>query len=172
MLGEEITDAVGVEQGGTIKGMGLLPVRTVFEQEKTRTRVGGHFKGLEGMLSGLNGTMVEGYEIHMGTSILQNKEEPILVLQDAVRGETVKTDGVSKGNVYGCYIHGVFDRPEAAKGLIGALLTWKGLEADEIKPVNLAAHKEEQYDKLADIIRESLDMKAVYEILRKGNNTL
>lgn len=172
MLGEEITDAVGAEGNGSIKGLGLLPVRTFFEREKTRTRVNGHFKGLEGILSGLNGTEIEGYEIHMGTSVLQKAEQPMLELKDAGKKETMKMDGISKGNVYGCYVHGVFDRPEAAKGLAGALLTWKGLEADEIKPVNLAAYKEEQYDNLADIIRESLDMDAVYEILRKGNETL
>lgn len=172
MLGEEITDAAGAEQGGSIKGMGLLPVCTLFEQEKTRTRVSGHFKGLEGILSSLNGTELQGYEIHMGVSILRNKEQPMLVLKEDIKEEHVKTDGISKGNVYGCYVHGVFDRAEAAKELVRALLAWKGLDADEIKPVNLAAYKEEQYDKLADIMRESLDMDAIYEILRKGNDAL
>ena len=43
MLGETLSDPHGVEAGGTMKGMGLLPMDTVFAEEKTRTRVHGTF---------------------------------------------------------------------------------------------------------------------------------
>ena len=167
MLGEEITDPEGVEQKGSVKGMGLLPTRTVFEQEKTRTRVQGRFGKVEGMLEELSNAEIEGYEIHMGTTVL-TQGGPILTLTDAVKEGAMKADGAAKGNVYGCYVHGVFDKPEAAKGLARALMKEKGLDADCIKAVDLTAYKEQQYDKLAEIIRESLDMDAVYEILEKG----
>lgn len=168
MLGQEITDPEGVEQKGTIQGMGLLPTKTLFEQEKTRTRVRGTFCHVEGMLAGLNGVEIEGYEIHMGTTACP-EGQPILILKDDVKEGTQKLDGAANGNVYGCYVHGVFDKPEAAKELIGALLRSKGLDENDIKAVDLAVYKKEQYDKLADIIRESLDMEAIYEILKKGN---
>lgn len=170
MLGEEITDAEGVEQAGTILGMGLLPVRTVFEQEKTRTRVCGRFQNVQGILSSLEGIRIEGYEIHMGRTCRAEEEKPVLLLEGE-KGEGMdKTDGAFRGNVYGCYVHGVFDKAEAAKGFIRALLKEKGLSEESIGAVNLAEYKEQQYDALAQIIRDSLDMDAIYEILEKGND--
>ena len=70
MLGEEVSDPFGAEQKGSVRGMGLLPVRTVFSEEKTRTRVEGRFLSLGGILQELSGTAFEGYEIHMGESVL------------------------------------------------------------------------------------------------------
>lgn len=168
MLGEVITDPEGVEQKGSIKGMGLLPAQTVFGPEKTRSRVQGRFGKVDGMLEELSDTEIEGYEIHMGTTVL-TAGHPILNLKDEVKEGAEKADGAAKGNVYGCYVHGVFDKPEAARGLVKALMKGKGLDADDVKIVDLTAYKEQQYDKLAEIIRESLDMDAVYEILEKGN---
>lgn len=168
MLGEEITDPKGVEQKGTIQGIGLLPTKTVFEEEKTRTRVRGTFRAMEGMLGGLEGVQIEGYEIHMGTTTFLSGDA-ILSLSDDVKEGAEKLDGAAQGNVYGCYVHGVFDKPEAARGLVGALLRAKGLDESDIKAVDLEVYKEQQYDKLADIIRESLDMEAIYQILEKGN---
>ena len=55
MLGERLADPDGVEHGGTLCGLGLLPVRTVFAKEKTRTRVTGRFERAEGIFSGLSG---------------------------------------------------------------------------------------------------------------------
>lgn len=167
MLGEEITDPEGVEQKGAVQGMGLLPAKTVFEQEKTRTRVQGTFQSPGGMLDGLNGVRIEGYEIHMGTTELTGGS-PILTLRNDVTEESQKTDGAAHGNVYGCYVHGVFDKPEAAGGLVRALLKQKGLDHEDIRAVDLEEYKNQQYDKLADIIRESLDMDAVYRILEGG----
>ncbi|GAA0798786.1 cobyric acid synthase [Faecalicatena orotica] len=167
MLGEEITDPEGVEQKGTIQGMGLLPARTVFEQEKTRTRVQGTFLSPGGMLDDLNGVQIEGYEIHMGATELTGGS-PILTLRNDVTEESQKMDGAAHGNVYGCYVHGVFDKPEAAGGLVRALLKQKGLDHEDIRAVDLEEYKNQQYDKLADIIRESLDMDAVYRILEGG----
>ena len=55
MLGETLSDPHHVEAGGTIKGMGLLPMDTVFAEKKTRTRVSGRFLELEGELQALSG---------------------------------------------------------------------------------------------------------------------
>ena len=76
--------------------------------------------------------------------------------------------GENRGNVYGCYVHGIFDKPEVAKGIAEALLQEKGMETD-VEAKDLKAYKESQYDLLADIIRENLDMKRIYEIIEKGN---
>ena len=70
MLGESLSDPDHVEAGGEIKGMGLLPMHTIFRDSKTRTRVQGRFPQVKGILHTLTGTELEGYEIHMGESIL------------------------------------------------------------------------------------------------------
>ena len=68
MLGETIRDPYQVENGGSMKGMGLLPAATELKQEKTRTQVTGTFGEISGALSGLSGKSVRGYEIHMGST--------------------------------------------------------------------------------------------------------
>lgn len=176
MLGESIYDPEGVEQKGEIRGMGLLPVRTVFETAKTRTRVEGRFLKMEGILKEMADVPVEGYEIHMGTTEFVNKAAAPLVnlvyeADTAVSGGgegKTRADGAQSGNVYGCYVHGIFDSPEAAKGISAALLKWKGYDADMAETMDLKAYKETQYDLLADIIRDNLDMKRIYEIIEKG----
>ena len=62
MLGETLSDPHHVEAGGTIKGMGLLPMDTIFAENKTRTRVSGKFLNLNGDLAALSGAELEGYE--------------------------------------------------------------------------------------------------------------
>lgn len=169
MLGAEIHDPQGIEYEGILKGLGLLPIKTVFEPAKTRTRVRGTFQNLTGEWECLNGVEAEGYEIHMGTTRFLGTEDHILVLKEETCEKACRLDGAAKGNVCGCYVHGIFDRPEVARAVTSILLRQKGLDEHAVKAVDLTAYKEEQYDRLADIIRENLDMKAVYDILEKGN---
>ena len=79
------------------------------------------------------------------------------------RGER-RADGAAAGNVWGCYVHGIFDRAEAASALVGALMAAKGLEGGAAA-VDWEAYTALQYDKLADGLRAALDMNAIYRIL-------
>ena len=177
MLGAEISDPAGAERKGTVRGMGLLPIRTVFEKEKTRTRVQGRFLEMDGILKELSGTEFEGYEIHMGKSTVLGKQETedrdyhakSLVGIPGSTG-TADTDGAQRGNVYGCYVHGIFDVPECARGFLSALLKEKGYDPGGLRVRDWKAYKEEQYDRLADILRASLDMERIYQIIEKGND--
>lgn len=148
MLGKTISDPFGTEGGGDVVGMGLLDIETVFENEKTRTQVEGSFTGLTGMFKELNGIKYRGYEIHMGQSgtnaaVLQN------------------------GNVYGSYIHGLFDEADIAMTIVAALYKKRGLVIDENATFDPHNYREAQYDKLADSVRSALNMKLIYSILGK-----
>ena len=167
MLGETLSDPQHVEAGGEIKGMGLLPLDTVFTASKTRTRVQGTFEKTDGILKNLTGTDLEGYEIHMGESTLKEGAHCFVKLSDAVSGAS-KTDGAYRGNIYGTYVHGVFDRENVAKRIVEALGAQKGIDMSEMTGMDFAAFKETQYDKLAQGLREHLDMKKIYEILDAG----
>ena len=151
MLGTSISDPDQVEAAGVteIAGMDLLPMDTVFHGEKVQTQTSGIFAGIEGMLSGLNGISYEGYEIHMGRS------------QEAL------TPVTGSGNVYGSYIHGIFDAPGVADTVLKALCQQKGVDFDALGTFDVRAYKEQQYDKLATAIREGLDMELVYKILNR-----
>lgn len=68
-------------------------------------------------------------------------------------------------NLYGSYVHGVFDAP-ASRNLATALAAQKGhYPGNGRAGWDYIAYKEEQYDKLAEILRESLDMEKIYEIM-------
>ncbi len=167
MLGQTLSDPHHVEAGGQIKGMELLPMDTVFVEAKTRTRVQGNFQKLPGILSSMSGIHLEGYEIHMGTSKPNGDAVQTSQIVDQVTGER-KADGLSAGNVYGTYVHGVFDREEVTQGLVRALGEWKGIDVSQMASVDFAAFKESQYDILAQELRCHLDMKKIYEILEAG----
>ena len=168
MLGEILSDPHHVEAGGTIKGMGLLPMDTVFAGEKTRTRAEGAFGKTEGVLAGIEGTRIEGYEIHMGETVRKEETEAFTFIDDQNRADSDKLDGAQKGNVYGTYVHGIFDKEEVAERIVEALAKNKGIAMEQIHGVDYQTFKETQYDILADALREHLDMKKIYQILEEG----
>lgn len=183
MLGETISDPYQVESGGSMKGMGLLPAATELKQEKTRTQVTGTFGEISGALSGLSGKSVRGYEIHMGStgyggSIAdsENVRQPesrsdekgyVCRIQNEADG-SVKYDGIFSGNVYGTYVHGIFDEGTLAETLVGILAARKGVALDTGQMISYGQFKQMQYDKLADGVRKSMDMEAVYAMLREA----
>ena len=167
MLGESLSDPLGVEAGGTMKGMGLLPMETVFAENKTRTRVSGKFSQIEVEISELSGVELEGYDIHMGESRLSGNAKSATYISDCVSG-IEKVDGAYCGNVCGTYVHGVFDKEEVAEALIRAIGKKKGIDVSEMTGVDFQAFKETQYDILAAELRKHLDMDAIYKIMDEG----
>ena len=183
MLGETIRDPYQVENGGSMKGMGLLPAATELKQEKIRTQVTGTFGEISGALSGLSGKSVRGYEIHMGSTVdsgsivdSENVRQPesrsdekgyVCRIQNEADG-SVKYDGIFSGNVYGTYVHGIFDEGTLAETLVGILAERKGVVLDTGQMISYGQFKQMQYDKLADGLRESMDMEAVYAMLREA----
>ncbi len=164
MLGTTLFDPHGVENGGTLRGMGLLPVETVFTEQKTRTRVSGTFGTLSGSLAALSGQTFDGYEIHMGQT---ETGAPIASICDSVSG-SIRLDGSQNGNVYGTYVHGVFDGDAIAGTLVRTLAERKGIDPDTLGSVSGEAHKQRQYDLLADTLRGHMDIPKIYKILEEG----
>lgn len=173
MLGRSVIDDEGAEGGGAIAGLGLLPVETCFSQIKRQVRSRGNVAAVEGLLAGLTGTPIEGYEIHLGeTKRLGGRPFALLCPQGGElgtgEGDVRIEDGCQQGNVYGTYLHGLFDRVECAQALVSALLAARGLDPAALAAHDMAAYRQEQYDKLADIVRRGLDMDLVYRIVRAG----
>ena len=166
MLTGHVSDPEGAEQGGSLAGLCLLPARTVFHSEKTRAQVRGIFGEVGGVFAVLSGKAFSGYEIHMGQTLPEGGS-PLAVLTDG-SGEK-KADGLWAGNVYGSYVHGLFDSPQVLTAISQGLLAQKGMAGqDESVVFDAAAYKESQYDLLAQGLRESLNINAVYNILEQG----
>ncbi|MBR1830626.1 MAG: cobyric acid synthase [Atopobiaceae bacterium] len=164
MLGEQILDPLGVEGGGQVEGLGLLPVRTEFGEQKRTVLVEGTFDEVSGPLSSLSGQPVCGYEIHMGHTEVLGR--PLVSIADG--GGQKTCDGCQEGSVYGCYLHGLFDRPEVTRAVMGALLARKGLDAASVQAIDMVAYRQRQYDILADGIRAHMDMRLVHRIIEEG----
>ena len=167
MLCRTIKDPYHVEAGGEIDGLGLIAANTVFEQEKTRTRVSGRFGAVPGIFSTLCGRSFEGYEIHMGETTACEADCTLSELTDQ-SGER-KSDGMTNGNnVYGSYVHGLFDSNEVLQALAQALADRKGVRIGSLAEIDIREHKERQYNILADALRASLNMEEIYKIIREG----
>ena len=151
MLGRTVSDPEQVEAAGTteILGMGLLEMDTIFLGEKVQAQTTGVFAGISGVLSDLNGMSYSGYEIHMGRS---EEEMPALA---------------GTGNVYGSYVHGVFDASGISDTILKALCVRKGIDFDALETFDVEAYKERQYDLLADAVRSGLDMEFIYRALNR-----
>ena len=154
MLGDRITDPDRVEAGGEMCGMELLPVTTVLTKEKLRRQVSGRFSKMEGSFSALSGLPYAGYEIHVGRTGAGN-EMPAVV-------------GGANGNVYGTYIHGIFDAGETAAALVAVLAEKKGIVISTDGVEDYRRFKEKQYDILADTLRKHLNMEEIYGMLREA----
>ena len=150
MLGAKVSDPDQVEAAGVteLAGMGLLDMETVFFGDKVTRQTSGTFGEVPGILSGLSGMGYTGYEIHMGRS---GNEQAIRC----------------NGNVYGSYIHGIFDAPGVADTILKALCRKKGIDESTIHSFDREAYRQEQYDILAAAVREGLDMNYVYRVLNR-----
>ena len=155
MLGREIDDPHGLETDqARVEGFGLLPVRTSMALDKTLTRV-----TAEHLPSGL---LVHGYEIHHGRTVPLDGSA-VMVLRD--------TDGQGgplgyaepEGRVWGTYIHGIFDDDQFRRWFLDRLRERKGLRP--LGAVQTIFGLEPALDNLASVVREHLDMDAIYRAL-------
>ena len=181
MMGKELKDPYGVEEEGEQEGLGLLDCRTVFTREKVRTQEKARVRrGVRG-LEALSGQELEGYEIHMGLTENMGGCREFLDIckeQDETgRKESGWISGLCSldGRVWGAYLHGFFDAPGAAE----AFARWAEGQSPHKKAGSLfqdrertafswKEYKEREYDRLADLVRQSVDMKEIYRILETG----
>ncbi len=157
ILGREIVDEEGVEGGGTVAGMSLLPAVTRFRPQKRRTRTAARALDVRGFFESLSGAELEGYEIHCGVTERGEGAEPLIRLEDGT------LDGCQSGNVYGCYLHGFFDSESCRAAVLGALARRRGVTLGA--PFDWKTYREEQYDKLADALEASLDVNFIDKII-------
>ena len=154
MLGQTLDDPAGTESGKplSLAGLGLLPTRTTFDAQKRRTQVRAVALGAP-----FAGARMTGYEIHNGRTTVNG--EPFCRLADGT------PEGCVCKNVFGTYLHGLFDSGELTQALVKLLCARKGISPRETRPTSMAEYRQTQFDLLADGVRKALDMDAVYRAM-------
>lgn len=163
MLGRTIRDPYQVEsKETTTAGLGLIDIETTFEPVKTTTQVKARVIANRGLLGGLQGMEVTGYEIHMGQTKAK-KQQPVFEVIETPEGKVSYFDGSidDTGLIFGSYLHGLFHNPNFTQALLSRLRQLRGLPQAPAPALN----KERQYDELANIVRQSLDIPRIYKIV-------
>ena len=165
MMGRRILDPHGVESPDReAEGLQLLPVDTMFAPVKETHRVKGSVSVGCGLLSGSQGTALEGYEIHMGSSDhVGNVIHPFNITR---AGRDGQSDGAlsEDGRVLGTYIHGLFNSHALRRALLEQIADWKGVALPPLSDTGGQLSRDAEYDKLAETVRNSLDMDLLYQI--------
>lgn len=168
MLGEVIKDPQHTEsQHDEVAGLGLLGMETVFASEKLTSQVVAQCRDLAFMGQSIAADNLRGYEIHMGHTEFTRAMDthPFTICQR--RGadcESVEGTANEAGNIFGTYIHGVFDNDAFRRSVLNAVRQKKGL-APLANTRNVMAEKQQAYEHLADVVEEALDMEKLYEIM-------
>ena len=118
-MGKTLADPEGTESGTaqTVRGLGLLPTRTVFTGQKHRTQDTAAVTAAP-----FAGAALTGYQIHTGRTEVQGV--PFCTLADGT------PEGCVQDNVFGTYLHGLFDTGELTEKLVALLCRRKGIAPD------------------------------------------
>lgn len=149
MMGELVQDPYHLESDvEEVSGLGLLPVKSILKTEKTTVQR--NFKHLDQDVS------CKGYEIHMGETQSTTHEKPVNFFPDG------STDGyLLNDKCWGTYLHGILDNAIVIDSILAPYTK------EENPAEDYQEFKEKQYDKLADLIRENIDMKLIYQSLAR-----
>jgi adenosylcobyric acid synthase len=164
MLGDRLLDPDGVESPRPeAAGLGLLRAVTTFESQKSTHRAVASVTACRGILAGLGGAALAGYEIHMGRTVTQAPAFSILSRSGAACDEP---DGGMNpaGTVFGTYLHALFDNDAFRAGLLATLAAKKGISRPA---AGTAWSREQAYDRLAAHVRAALDMAFIHRLLER-----
>ena len=146
MLGRNLSDPDGIAgERGEMLGLGLLPVDTLFFEEKQLGTVKVRFED----------EVWDAYEIHMGRSTASQVVSPLLtVLEEGAE----RAEGVRHNGVWGTYLHGVF---ESARIRLAATQS-VGFLGHRASPVAFRTQRETLYNGMADLIEEHLNLEDLW----------
>jgi adenosylcobyric acid synthase len=164
MLGQKVLDPQNVESAESeFNGLGLLDAVTTFATEKSTRQVRARVLADSGLLSGTKGQELSGYEIHMGQTVCREKTSAFQIFETP-QGNADYVDGAlnAKGNVLGTYLHGLFYNDDFRQAFLNSVRHFCGLAEGQKSAVS---DRESPYDKLAELVRRSLNMTEIYKII-------
>jgi adenosylcobyric acid synthase len=157
MLGTEVVDEGGIEGSrATVSGLGLLRLSTVFSMDKETVQRRARACSNTGFFATIQGCEVEGYEIHMGRTTGADTEHPVFVLGQGNFDGAVRADG----QVWGTYLHGVFDMVELRRAWLSSLG-----RSTNAPGLALSDQREQELNRVADAVEQHMDMDALDRII-------
>ena len=168
MLGRDLLDPEGVE---SVKpesyGMGLLQVSTTFADRKSTHQVKGRVTTDRRLLASCRGVEISAYEIHMGVSKCDEEQTQPFVLESRSgrRVELAEGSMDDEGLTLGTYLHGLFQNRAVRRSILECVAARRGMSLLE-SPEDVDPSAE--YDKLAALVREHLDIQLVYRLTGLG----
>ncbi|MBQ7705015.1 MAG: cobyric acid synthase [Selenomonadaceae bacterium] len=146
MLGRKIFDPLQTESSHVeLDGLNLLPLETTFAEKKFTKQVTIDAADFEFLGSHISAENLDGYEIHSGVTNISEKI-------------------ISAGNVFGTYVHGIFDNDNFRRQVINAIRRKKNLPPLE-SARNVRAEKQKSFERLAKVVRENLNMNLLRKII-------
>lgn len=156
MLGSRIVD--GIEgASGEATGLGLLPIETVFEEEKILSRS-------SGVSSVFGGARVSGYEVRHGR-VRRRGGEPLV---NGGGSDGDPDEGCVAGGVFGTSWHGVLESDGFRRAFLAMVAASRSLDW-EAGDETFASAREDRFDRLADLVAENLDRDALLAIIEGRN---
>jgi adenosylcobyric acid synthase len=161
ILGEDIIDEAGSDTGianNTVRGLGCIPGRTIFYEEKETVRAAGVYHENTG-LSAIR--KFEGYEIHLGKTVLHQEGCSFLSLENG------KDEGYfgRNGQIIGTYLHHLFHNDEWRNDWLNIIRKSKGLHTKETTYIR--EYKDKRYDEIADRMKEHLNFELLNDIINQ-----
>ena len=157
MMGREVKDEAGIESGGAVSGLNLLPVVTTFESRKQLTQVEAVC-----LIPELSGARVRGYEIHQGRTRADGDTVEAFKITRLFDHQVNQSDGAGTLKLFGTYLHGLFDHSDFRGAYLNCLRQHKGLAP---LPPHAYDTRAKNFDQLADWLQDYLDMRQVRKIV-------
>ena len=154
MLGEWIQDPLGLESGGSLEGLGLLPIRTCLEPTKVTRRTKGKVIGSP---FGVTGITLEGYEIHHGQTTVDDTAQ--VWISD--ENDPTRVLGVREGSVAGTYLHGLFTNDAFREA-------WLSSIGSEEQGGSWDTRLEDTFEALADSVEAALGIEPLLKLIERG----
>jgi adenosylcobyric acid synthase len=154
MLGQELSDPLGIEQQGCMPGLGLLPISTTMQAQKVTRLCSGNIHG-GGLFA--QPLPIAGYEIHVGKTLYLDHAEPFATLSSGELDGCISADR----QILATYLHGIFDEDGFRHAFVTAARTFRKLAPPSaLNPWK--AQREESLDRLARQVSRSLDMPRIF----------
>jgi adenosylcobyric acid synthase len=156
MLGRSIIDPDAIEHSEVAEGLGLLPLCTRMNSEKTTRQMSGCLREAHLFGQPVRPISVNGYEIHVGETTYLSDARAFSVLADG------KLDGCISADtrIFGTYLHGIFDEDAFRRTFIAAARAFLHLESASSFD-NWKQKREDSLDRLANAVREALDIPQI-----------
>jgi adenosylcobyric acid synthase len=163
MLGETISDPLGMEHQGSAAALGLLPIHTTMRRDKVTRNTQGRMTATTLFEQPVTDNGVSGYEIHIGQTTYHATAQPFAVLSSDSGSTEAGHDGCisADSRIFGTYLHGLFDDDNFRHQFLRAARAFHNLAApDELH--SWKQLREESLNRLSLEVENALDMETIF----------